>query len=108
MSKRARLTGPVLFFGPARARTIHQVVSCDLRIAGNSRRTAGSRSSRTSSTLLAALPGVRRDLPRAAWSRLTPGELSELVAPRSGVALAGFAVRSRVALRARGHGVHCP
>src|SRR5882672_2565951 len=30
------------------------------------------------STLLAALPGVRRDWPRAAWSRLTPGELSGL------------------------------
>ena len=47
----------------------HQTAGCDRRIAGISGRTAGSRSSRTSSTLLAALPGVRPDLPRAARSR---------------------------------------
>src|SRR5687767_9852195 len=49
----------------------HHTVGCGRRGAGTSWRTAGSRSSRGSTTLLAALPGVRPDLPRAAWPRLT-------------------------------------
>jgi len=49
----------------------HHAVGCDRRGAGISGRTAGSRSSSTSSTILAALPGVRPDLPRAAGCRST-------------------------------------
>jgi hypothetical protein len=41
-------TAPTETMSRGLARKIHQVVGCDLRIAGNSRRTAGSRSSRTS------------------------------------------------------------
>jgi alkaline phosphatase D len=50
---------------------IHQTVGCDRRIAGISWRTSGSHSSFPARKILAPLPGVRPDLPRAAWSRST-------------------------------------
>ena len=53
------------------SRENHHAVGCDRHGAGISWRTSGSRSSSTASTILAALPGVRPDLPRAAWSRST-------------------------------------
>src|ERR1044071_2446336 len=48
---------------------IPHAAGCDGRIAGASGRTAGSRSSFPARKILAALPGVRPDPPRAAWSR---------------------------------------